>query len=1309
MNAAELLGSLGHTRVVGSSGITTVLTGLPVEVALTEQPADAAMRRAWRDRQRGRATPLLVVHDSVDRPGFVRVLGPVDAKAAVRELRADRLAEILARLAGGSRLTASRQLAEELARLDETGTPGLVVKGLLTRHMLTVRLRQGSDWTWMTEAAKKVPSGAEWRSTLTSLGYALERRPQRGWLARVGNSPVLVIHPSADAADFTRLDPDGRPPEGALALDCSAEDVSYGLLASASRLRLFRFVAEPGAAASTTSFVEVDAADLRPADRPLLGLLAPDALHGGKFARLLEDSKRFGSALRDRLDLELRLRVLPELGRGLGAWAHSSNVDVSDPAAREELEHASLTWVFRALFVLYAESAGLLPLDHAGYAANAATTLATEAAESGDSLDPRSTSLWDRFGVLVRSLRTGDSAMQVPAYNGDLFAPAALPGAAILERASLTNATFGRVLAALGRDVETGIGVDYSSLEVAHLGHLYEGLLSLRLSLADADLTLYRTGKDQEERFEPTRRDDQPTVHSGELFWQTNTGGRKAGGVYYTPELLVEHLVRHAVLPALDEHLARTRDLAADDPAAAASQLFRFRVLDPACGSAHFLVAALHRMAERIDRFLAETPLPAVRDELERLGAATGVGHGTRVEHADLLHRLVLKRCTYGVDISPMGAEVARLSLWLASFVPGLALSYLGHNVRVGDSLVGVADPGVLNGVRAGDTPGAAGLWDDDVQAAIHEGAGAAAELVAIDDRTPDEYSNSVDADRRLTESTRSVARLFDAWTAGPLGLPKARAAAIANHGSVLTGKHKDLAGVEHLMARLRPIHWPLAFPEVFSGERPGFDVVIGNPPWEEVTVEELAFYARFSPRLRGLAAEPREAALVALKRRRPELAERLAHEQQRTARLRAFLGPSGGYNGSVGDPDLYKFFCQRYRHLLAPGGRLGVVLPRSTFLTAGSRAFRRWLFGSNRVERLDFLLNNRFWIFDTHAQYTVALLAASAADPVASQRVEVAGVASSAATFRAQAAAPGIRLRLDALGPDEEVPLLPSQAAEPILSRMRTHRLFPYGGGRWQCFPVAEFHETNQRALWEGVTAGWDLWKGESFDQHDPHGAGRRFVEPNNAAMKKALKPRPGSESLLAREVSLDQRRSSAHSQVGAIRLAFRDVSRATDSRTVRASLVPAKTFLTNKAPYLAFVDGGQRELAACAAVMNSLPFDWQARRFIETNLNFFILELLTVPELDDPTFAELVQLGGRLSCPDARFAKVAEACGVEVGPLDDDERMGMRARIDALVTRAYGLGSIDLDVLLADFTLDAVPQAHRDWLRTELDELCR
>ena len=249
MNAAEVLERLGRPRIPGPDGLAAVVTGLPVEVAFAREGTDAALRRTWRERRKGRATPLLVLHDAIGKPGLVRVLGPgpADERAAVREVPADRLAELLTGLAGASRLTASRQLAEELARLDEQGTPGLVVKGLLTRHMVTTRLREGDDWPWLTDATAGIQHAADWRATLTALGYRLERRPRRGWLARAGNTPVLVIHPTADPAEFTRLDRDGRPPEGVLAIDCAAENVPYGVLASGSRLRLFRFTAEPGA------------------------------------------------------------------------------------------------------------------------------------------------------------------------------------------------------------------------------------------------------------------------------------------------------------------------------------------------------------------------------------------------------------------------------------------------------------------------------------------------------------------------------------------------------------------------------------------------------------------------------------------------------------------------------------------------------------------------------------------------------------------------------------------------------------------------------------------------------------------------------------------------------------------------------------------------------------------------------------------------------------------------------------------------------------------------------------------------------
>jgi hypothetical protein len=860
VNTSELVATLGGRAAAGAADIASLAICGPIEVAVARDGTDAGLRRAWRERQKGRATPLLAVHDA-GSPGVVRVVGPTDERAPIREVPADRLAELLQRTSIMSRLLAAREVGEELQRLDAGGIPGVVVKGLLTRHLVQVRLRLTEQWADLQKSIDTLPAAPDWRTLLTGLGFSLERRKQRGWLARASGGPLLVVHPVADAAAFARLDDSGRPPEGSLALDCHAEGVRYGALASGSRLRLFRTGAEAEhGMAATTSYLELGAADLHAEDRPLLGLLAPDALKpGGLFDRLVTESKRFGAELRTRLDEEIRTSVLPQLARGLGNWATSAGRDLADPAVRRDIENASLTWVFRALFVLYAESAGYLPVDHVGYQPTALTTLAEQAADTLGSLDPKSTSLWDRFGVLVRALRTGDSAIGVPAYNGALFSANSLPGAAVLDAASISNDMFGRALTSLGREPETGLGVDYSSLEIGHLGHLYEGMLSLHVAVADIDLALYPTGEKRSLRYESAKKPADVEVPSGELFWQTHTGGRKAGGVYYTPDLLVEHLVRRTVLPSLEDHLTRVRDLAAADPAAATAELFRFRVLDPACGSAHFLVSALHRIAERIGRFLAETPLPGVRDELENLRAAAGTAHWARIEHGDLLQRLVLKRCVFGVDVSPMGAEVARLSLWLAAFVPGLSLAYLGHTVQVGDALVGVADPAVLQGEG---TLGMRPIYADQVDDAIAEAGRAAAELAAVTDRTPDDVAQSVAADLRVHEAVAGVRRLYDSWTAGPLGVPAARVLVATDSLSVIDGSWPVPDDVKHITEDLHVFHWPLAFPEIFSGERPGFDVVVGNPPWEEVTVEELAFYARYSPRLRGLSAGPRIEAL---------------------------------------------------------------------------------------------------------------------------------------------------------------------------------------------------------------------------------------------------------------------------------------------------------------------------------------------------------------------------------------------------------------------------------------------------------------
>lgn len=1268
-----------------------------IEFARAAAVDERKIRASWKRRQGGGAIPLLLIADDPESKDRVQVLGP-QPDGPIRKVRAEALLELVRTAAELGRVAAIRRLAEELERLDADGVPGLVVRGLGTAHLYGTRLPAKEErWAELERLSEGAPAG-DWRSALEALGYEISQLAKKGFIAKSGGKPGLVVHPYRSAAEFARLDESGRLPEGALLAACDANGAPFGMLAAGTRMRLLHAAGDDGGAA--TRYLELDCASLEPESRALLGLLAPRYLIEGGFAEVLGEARDYGSELRKRLDRALRERVLPDLGRELGKWAKADGRDLDDDDTRAEIEAAALTFVFRALFLLYAESADFLPMNNHTYRQRSFTRIAERAAEELDSADPKSPSLWRDVAALVEAMRTGQKAWNVPPYNGDLFAADGFDGAALLESATIPDAELAPALVALARDPEDPeeLGVDFSGLEIGHLGHIYEGLLSLKLTVADRDFRY----DPKSDRYVGDSED--PDVQAGQLFWQTNEGGRKGGGVYYTRSELVRHLVRQSVRPAFEAHLDEVHKLAKKDPAAAAAKLFDFYVIDPACGSAHFLVEVVDELADQLATLLGELPLPALHDELESLRTAAHHSYGLRVEDTALLKRLVLKRCVYGVDLSPMGAEIAKVSLWLGSFVPGLSLAYLDHNIQVGNSLIGVARPDAIK--PPGDENQVL-LFGEALDKAIVRAAEKASKLREIDDLTPDEVEASRAAAEELHREVAGAERLLDLWTADALGVDGARDEALNRGEEVIEGAEAKLEEeAREAVEEQRALHWPLAFAEVFARENPGFDVIVGNPPWEEVTVEELAFYALYRPGIRSLAEKGRREAIAELQKERPELPDRLAEQRERLAKLRDYLGPDAGYASGAGDPDVYKYFCQRYRGLLRDEGRLGVVLPRSVFLAKGSTEFRQWLFNEARPDRIDFLLNSGRWAFDAEPRYTSALLSATRASDGAA-KFEVAGVATSAAEFADQTASAGLRIDRATLGPNFEVPLLNVQPEADLLVKLRTGKFFPFGGDRWQCLPVAEFHETNDAGLWRNREKGWPLWKGESFDQYEPNGAEARVCPPSKEALKVAHKSRPGLKSLLAGTVDLVRRRQAVNCTVGSARIAFRDVTNRTNSRTVLACLVPPEHFLVNSAPFLVFIDEDRRAEAACLALMNSLAFDWQARRYVETHLNFFVLESLKLPDLDQTTMESLATPAARLSCPDDRFAEFAEATGVECGPLDDDERTALRVEIDALVARAWNLTKDELEIVFDDFTPDAVPEDYREAVRKRFAEL--
>ena len=175
--------------------------------------------------------------------------------------------------------------------------------------------------------------------------------------------------------------------------------------------------------------------------------------------------------------------------------------------------------------------------------------------------------------------------------------------------------------------------------------------------------------------------------------------------------------------------------------------------------------------------------------------------------------------------------------------------------------------------------------------------------------------------------------------------------------------------------------------------------------------------------------------------------------------------------------------------------------------------------------------------------------------------------------------------------------------------------------------------------------------------------------------------------------------------------RIAFRDVTNRTNSRTVIARLVPPRTPLADTAPYLiSCVEKAPPPaipFASTLAVFNSLFFDWLSRRYIELHLKYFILNSLTFPPLGDADWPRISRLAAELSCVDERFAKFADEAGVDWGLLPEYQRMDKRAEIDALVAHAYGLTADELRFIFTDFTERAVSPAYRELVIEKFEAL--
>ena len=396
-----------------------------------------------------------------------------------------------------------------------------------------------------------------------------------------------------------------------------------------------------------------------------------------------------------------------------------------------------------------------------------------------------------------------------------------------------------------------------------------------------------------------------------------------------------------------------------------------------------------------------------------------------------------------------------------------------------------------------------------------------------------------------------------------------------------------------------------------------------------------------------------------------------------------------------TGDPDLYKAFCWRFWNLIsADRGWIGVVLPRSALSAKGSTRFRIEILNGGDPVDVTMLVNNRQWVFpEVHPQYTIALSAICRLKP-SGKSVRLSGPFNSLERYlQGTANPPSTFTAKEVLSwtDSASLPLLPTEDSLEVFAQLRKAPRIDFNDGRsWRVRPHRELDATNDKGLMdvdsEVCPAGfWPVFKGESFDIWQPD-TGRYYAWANPEVMLPHLQRK--------RERGGRNRRS-AFSEFGGswlrspkslpcqfARIAFRDVSRATDSRTVRAALLPPKVFVANQAPVLVWPRGDCRDEAFLLGVMCSIPLDWYARRFVETHLNFYVFNPFPIPRTgeDDPLRTRAITVSGRLAAVDARFSDWAKAIGVECGPLEATEKSDMIHELDAVVAHLYGLNEKQL-----------------------------
>jgi len=1011
--------------------------------------------------------------------------------------------------------------------------------------------------------------------------------------------------------------------------------------------------------------------------------------------------------------------------------------------------------------------------------------------------------LWERVRALFSIYDEGLPAItpwdHIPPRGGDFFS-CETPAGRILDRARLSDRQVARLILDLATTTpRRGVGrerVSFRELDIENLGAVYEGLLEYEPRIAGetcievrvqgceyvlppAELVRLCEEKNlklkgalalvrgtETERLHPEAPVDEaeegdeelgltedaelqePEGSGGEetaeqgikkgaaahLVRRLEPGafhfvpgpGRKGSGSFYTPRPLVQDLVRHALEPLVEGK--------------SAAEIERLRVLDPACGSAHFLVEAM--------RYLGQVLHQAYVKELNgkappEFRSTTGQGwddnwrasdEEARVANSEArawCKRRIAERCLFGVDLNPTAVELARVALWIESLAGDRPLTYFEHHIRCGNSLLGtwmerLEEPPLPRKGNHNSRPQGVLRFQEPVREAIRE----AARLRRIIDEvhpddlrregvepeSPEEQRYKEHLRQRAAETLAAARLLFDLRSASAF-LPD-----IWQDWQTLTsliGKpeefHAHAQGCpwwpefERVRDRERFFHWELEFPEVFlQRNHPGFDAVLGNPPWDKIKPDRKEFHGRYDILIRVFVGGELDRRIRELQAKIPGLADEFKAYENRIKAIAACLKKGGDYrfqdwkvNGKTtgGDPDAFKFFVERAWHLVREGGRVGFVVPSAIYNNEGCTGLRHLLLSEAEVERF-YAFENRRKIFPIHSSYKFVSLVFCKGKPgkdgfpAAFMRHDLAELQDNrpkpwmvlVRRRELECLSPGTLAFLEYRSPRDRQILLKmygyDQDGNPVNPRPL---LGDAGPGTWNARFYREFDMTNDKDLWTDPTTG-KLYNPRQVLGPVPGTTDRPpYYRPEAWPEIRARMAEAGFWPLyegkhieqflvdikpIERWVSLEAcERKYDHLPHDGPKWVFRRIASNTNERSVIAAALPRFSCFGDS------LFGIETPFESVVSLLDSFAFDYAARLRMTTNLNFYHMQRIAAPA--PPKVSELSTLS------------VAGAHSTHVGDLPD--LWDAIWQINRAVAEAYGLTPDDLEHILSTFPVFA------------------